>query len=121
MSSITDGAPITITERVELRRNARDVARTAVWKGFACDPMHAETVGKLAQEYFDLGCWLYYYSKRLDVQDNLAERVDCAWRLFDAGISDPGDNFLIIFGFGRRHFAALFKDGNRVFEELAKR
>lgn len=70
-------------------------------------------------EYFDLGCWLYYYSHRLHLTDNLDERVDCARRLFEAGFSDPGDYFLIVFGFSKQHFASLFKDGNRVFEELA--
>lgn len=121
MNSSDEKAPLTAKERVLLRRNAADVKRTAVWKGFAVDNAHIEIAERFARDYFTLGCWLYYYSFRIHRRDNLDERIDCASRLFEAGFSDPGDYFLLIFGFGKGHFTALFRDGDTILDALARK
>jgi len=116
----TERAPISALERAELRRNANDVVQTAVWKGFACDAHHAEIATQFAKDYFNLGCWLHYYSKRLILSNTLEDRIDCLTRLYEAGFSDPADYFTVAFGFGKQHFDALFKESDKVFEELQR-
>lgn len=78
------------------------------------DPHEEAQETAAAKRHFDLGGWLYYYSRRiyLEGEEGLKHRVDCAKRIFLAGINSPGYRFFTVFDFGERQFDTIFEMGD---------
>ncbi|BBA45330.1 hypothetical protein BCCH1_78410 (plasmid) [Burkholderia contaminans] len=100
--------------------DATDVRATATRKDLLLDWREEANELDAAREHFDLGCWLYYYAPRIRRASSFDDRVDCARRLFEAGIFRPGYQFFTIFGFGEREFDSVFEmgDAEAVIEQL---
>lgn len=105
-------APISSGERKQLERDAENIPATAKRKDVTCEAQDLADEIPAARDHFELGCWLYYYSKRVGANDGLQDRIDCARRLFDAGIQNPGYRFFTVFEFGERQFDTLFEMGD---------
>lgn len=102
-------APLTAAQRAKLQRDSANLYETAKWKGMTMDEWDHRLESAAARDHFELGCWLYYYTT---IPDTLQNRIDCARRLFDAGISSPGYQFFTVFEFGERQFDSLFEQGD---------
>jgi|GEM_PF-3395885 len=116
--TVNDRAPLSDAVRDQLRRDAGDIMGTAARKHVTCDRSEAAAEGAAARDHFELGCWLHYYRDRIrrDGPQGFADRIDCARRLFEAGMPDPGYQFFTVFDFGERQVDALFEmgDGSQV-------
>ncbi|WP_196493113.1 hypothetical protein [Burkholderia territorii] len=112
-------APLTAAQRAKLQRDSANLHRTAKRKGITMDEWDHRLESAAARDHFELGCWLYYYTT---IPDTLQNRIDCARRMFDAGISSPGYQFFTVFEFGERQFDSLFEQGDaeEVIEGLRK-
>lgn len=117
-----DKPPLTTKELAALRADAQNIRATAERKNVACDALDEQRETEAAQRHFDLGCWLYYYSRRvyLEGEAGLRNRVDCARRIFLAGFWTPGYRFFTAFEFGERNFDTIFEmgDADQVIDEL---
>lgn len=105
-------APITTAQRAVLERDASDVRAAAARKGFTCDAWEERAETSAAREHFELGCWLFYYSRRVGMCAGLADRVNCARRLFESGVFSPRYDFFTVFEFGERQFDTIFEMGD---------
>ncbi|PKM46926.1 MAG: hypothetical protein CVV05_00485 [Gammaproteobacteria bacterium HGW-Gammaproteobacteria-1] len=114
----TSHAPLSETVREQLRRDAGNVLGVAARKRVTCTPGEAKEEAVAARTHFELGCWLNYYSARIgrDGPEGLVDRIDCARRLFEAGMPNPGNQFFTVFDFGERQSDSLFEmgDGDQV-------
>ncbi len=107
-------APLTLIEREQLCADAKDVRAAAQRKNLTCDDWDAKRETAAAKENFELGCWLFYYSRCVGLTDSsgLLSRVDSARRIFLAGINNPGYQFFTVFDFGERQFDTIFEMGD---------
>lgn len=108
-------APLTAAVLARLRADAKDVRATARRKNVTLDDWDEKQETAAAKEHFELGCWLHYYNRRIGLADNddgLKDRIDCARRLFLAGLNNPGYAFFTIFDFGERQFDTIFEMGD---------
>ena len=106
-------APISAGQRAQLERDARDLYGTAKRKGNTLDQWDHANEAPAAREYFELGCWLYYFTQRYRRgQDDLDLRIDIVLRLFLAGLYNPGYMFFTVFDFGERQFDNIFEQGD---------
>lgn len=107
-------APILEVARQRLQADARDIRGAAKRKDVTLDSHDEQVETAAARDHFELGCWLYHYSLRVGNTgpDGLAARIDCAKRLFLAGIASPHYDFFTIFDFGERQFDTIFEMGD---------
>lgn len=107
-------APLTASELAQLQADAKDIRAAALRKVVTLDDWDEQQETAAAKKYFPLGCWLFYYSRRvyLDNAEGLASRIDCARRIFLAGLTNPGYRFFTVFDFGERHFDTIFEMGD---------
>lgn len=117
-------APLTNAELNRLSADAKNVRATAQRKALMLDVHEEKRETAMAKEHFGLGCWLYYYSRRvyLDSAEGLKHRIDCARRIFLAGFNNPDYNFFTVFDFGERNFDTIFEmgDADQVIDGLRK-
>lgn len=109
-----DKAPLTAKELAILRADSQNIRAAAERKALTLDAREERQETDAAKQYFDLGCWLYYYSRRvyLDSAEGLKNRIDCARRIFLAGLNNPGYRFFTVFDFGERQFDTIFEMGD---------
>lgn len=107
-------APLTASELAQLQADAKDIRAAALRKLVTLDGWDERQETAAARSHFALGCWLYYYSRRvyLDNAEGLASRIDCARRIFLAGLTNPGYKFFTVFDFGERNFDTIFEMGD---------
>lgn len=105
-------APLSAAQRQQLRQDAADLPATAKRKQVTLDAWEAREEAYHAKHHFELGCWLFYYSKRIYQPDGLADRIDCMRRIFEAGFTHLNYQFLTVFDFGERQFDTLVKMGD---------
>ncbi len=114
--------PLSAKELAQLRTDAKNIREVANRKGTTLDTWEESREREAATNAFDLGCWLFYYSRRIyrPGPEGLMHRVDCARRIFESGIFNPGYQFFTIFDFGERQFDTIFEmgDSNQVIENL---
>lgn len=104
-------APLSAAERGKLRADAANIRATAERKGCTLDQWDERQESAAAAQHFELGCWLFYYSRRIGTEAT-ETRIDCARRIFTEGITNPGYQFFTIFDFGERQFDTLFEMGD---------
>lgn len=109
-----DKAPLTSKELAVLRADSQNIRAAAERKVLTLDAWEERRETDAAKQHFDLGCWLYYYSRRvyLDSEEGLKNRIDCARRIFLAGLTNPGYGFFTVFDFGERQFDTIFEMGD---------
>jgi hypothetical protein len=116
--------PLSEAELARLRANARDIPGTAKRRNTTLDAWDLRSERAAAEKHFALGCWLYYYSRRIFLTgpEDLQHRIDCARRIFEAGLGNPGYAFFTVFEFGEREFDTIFEmgDSTQVLEGLRK-
>lgn len=105
-------APLTAAHLAQLRADANDLWAAAARKSVTLDRWEHSDERAAAREYFALGTWLFYYSTRIGKVDGLQDRIDCARRIFEAGIERIGYQFFTVFDFGERQFDTLFEMGD---------
>ena len=119
---ISDKAPISATQRKQLETDAKAVRATAERKELMLNVFEERRETEVARDQFELGCWLYYYSRRVASvrPDGLKDRVQCALLLFLSGICNPRYDFFTVFDFGERQFDTIFEmgDGDKVVDAL---
>lgn len=108
-------APITAAQRKRLQADVNDLYACAKRKGTTMDRWDHANESSAARDHFELGCWLFYYSKRINAQDSLKDRIDCARRMFEAGIYSPGYQFHTAFDFGERVWDSIFEQGDSAY------
>ena len=115
-------APIAPAVRNQLRLDAQDIRATAARKNFDMDAWTESRESKVAKEHFELGCWLYHFRDRVGRtgEGALKDRIECAWRIFRSGITNPSYDFHTVFEFGERQFDTIFGmgDADQVLEGL---
>ncbi|PND71125.1 hypothetical protein, partial [Escherichia coli] len=57
--------PISESELARLRANARDIPATARRRNTTLDAWDLRSERAAAEKHFALGCWLFYYSRRI--------------------------------------------------------
>jgi hypothetical protein len=119
-------APISDGARSQLKKDASDIAATAARKGLALDPFELRDEQETAKAHFELGCWLYRYTKIAPVlgrDEHLKERIDLVERLIMTGFNNPVYSFQTVFDFGERDFDDIFEnfDGEAVKEGLRQK
>ena len=109
-------APISTKAREKLRTDLEAIHATAKRKGL--DDYGLMNEQRVGREHFELGCWLWYYSTRLNA--SISSRIDCARRIFMAGIANPRYDFYTVFDFGERQFDGIMEmgDGRQVVDGL---
>jgi hypothetical protein len=115
-------APIK-SEYLDLLLNDSDnVRKVAERKNTTLDAREEREETEFAKSHFKLGCWLFYYSRRVGLTDGFNDRVDCARRIFQAGFTNPRSRFFTVFDFGERNFDTIFEmnDGDQVVEALRR-
>jgi hypothetical protein len=116
--------PLSEAELARLRADARDIPGTAKRRNTTLDAWDLRSERASAEKHFALGCWLYYYSRRIFLTgpEGLQHRIDCARRIFEAGLGNPGYAFFTVFEFGEREFDTIFEmgDSTQVLEGLRK-
>ena len=105
-------APITDDERNRLMADLTHLRAAADRKGSTLDAWEERREKNLGKAHFELGCWLYYYRNRVGLRNGLADRIDCARRIFVEGINNPGYDFFTAFDFGERQFDTIFEMGD---------
>lgn len=115
-----DRTPLTAEELAALRADAQNIRAAAKRKGVTLDDWDEKRETEAAQQHFNLGCWLHYYSRRVYAAEGLRDRIDCARRIFLAGLQNPGYRFFTVFDFGERNFDTIFEmgDADQVINEL---
>lgn len=104
-------APISAQTRAMLRHDLQHIEATAQRKNFTLDRWEKQAETTAGNDHFELGCWLFYYKDK--IYNGKAEcRIDCAKRIFEAGITNPRYNFFTVFEFGERQFDTLFEMGD---------
>lgn len=111
---LIEKAPISPAERAQLRTDARNIRAAAERKGVTLNRDEEQCETATARDFFELGCWLYFFSRRIGKMgsEGLATRAQCALRLFQAGIFSPGYRFFTVFDFGERQFDTIFEMGD---------
>lgn len=104
-------APITAAERKQLKANLADLRATAARKQTTLDAWDESSERQAGTDNFELGCWLYYYNRRVGTE-GIEARIDCARRIFLAGITNPGYRYFTAFDFGERQFDTIFEMGD---------
>jgi hypothetical protein len=116
--------PISEADLARLRADARNIPGTARRRNTTLDAWDLRSEGAAAEKHFVLGCWLFYYSRRIFLTgpEGLKHRIDCARRIFEAGLANPGYAFFTVFEFGEREFDTIFEMGDSalVLEGLRK-
>lgn len=112
-------APISQRKRVQFERdtvNVNTVIAAAERKGYTCSRWEAEKEQQTARNHFELGCWLSHYAGRVGRERDPQVRIDCVRRIWESGITSPGDRFFTVFGFSEREFDTCFEmgDGDKV-------
>ena len=112
--NLSQKAPITARERAQLRADAKNLKETAARKQVTLDAYDEAQESHLAKSNFELGCWLFYYRRRVytDGPEGLKFRVECALRLFLSGFTNPAYGFFTVFDFGERQFDSIFEMGD---------
>ncbi|WP_194715461.1 hypothetical protein [Noviherbaspirillum soli] len=106
--------PLSKAELARLRADTRDIPGTAKRRNTTLDAWDLRSERAAAEKHFALGCWLYYYSRRIFLAgpEGLQHRIDCARRIFEAGLGNPGYAFFTVFEFGEREFDTIFEMGD---------
>lgn len=104
-------APITAAERKQLKANLADLRATAARNQTTLDDWEERNEREAGHQHFELGCWLYYYHRRVGTE-GVEARIDCARRIFLAGITNPKYQFFTAFSFGERQFDTIFEMGD---------
>lgn len=104
--------PLRSSQFAQLRADAQNIRAAAQRKQVTLDDWDAAQETQAAKSHFDLGCWLFYYSRRVGLEDGLKHRIDCARRIFLADIQNPGYMFFTVFDFGERQFDTIFEMGD---------
>lgn len=119
---LQEKAPITESVRAQLRLDTQDLRATAARKSITIDDWEVRRQATAAKNHFELGCWLYHLRERIGRSDegSLHDRIECAWRIFMSGITNPGYQFVTVFEFGERQFGTIFGmgDGDQVVDGL---
>lgn len=116
-------APISTRERDQLWRDVQDPAAAALRHGDGTlSAYDVDREKRAGAEFFELGCWLWYYHSRLSETGELGvlHRIDCLRRIASAGFTKMGYQFYSVFRFGERHFDTIFEmgDGKQVVHAL---
>ena len=122
----TQPAPISAELRRQLETDVKDLRATAERKHVDMDEWQFRQEHAAAKKHFELGCWLFYYSKRAGTRGGFEDRVNCARLLFEAGFYQLDYEFFTAFEFGYRQFKNLFlledsEDVKDALRELAPR
>lgn len=105
-------APISAAERKQLKADLKNLHTAADRKGITLNAWEERREKESGEKHFELGCWLFYYHQRVGKTNGLADRIDCARRIFAAGITNPGYQFFTAFNFGERQFDTIFEMGD---------
>ena len=109
----------------QLQADAKNLPATAKRKNVTLDQWDQIREADAAANYFELGCWLFYYSNLISLPtvDGMHHRIDCLYRIFAAGFNNPHYLFFTVFNFGERQFDTLLEmgDANTVIEHVRRR
>lgn len=107
-------APLAATERAQLRADAKNLRSTAQRKQITLDRWEEARESAAADAHFELGAWLFYYRNRISATgaQGLQDRIDCARRIYEAGLTNPGYDFFTVFDFGERQYDTIFESGD---------
>lgn len=110
-----DLPPLAESEIQKLRYDCTRILTTARNKGLDTSREELEREQLAAANHFELGCWLFYYSRRIHKSgpSGLRDRIDCARRIFEAGMKNPFYDFFTVFDFGDREFGTIFSCGDK--------
>ena len=105
-------APLSAIQLKQLKVDAKNIRTTAERKQVTLDQWEERDETFHAKQYFELGCWLFYYSSRIYKPEGLADRIDCMRRIFEAGLTHLNYEFFTVFDFGSRQFDTLVEMGD---------
>ncbi|MDZ4313841.1 MAG: hypothetical protein U0989_03610 [Azonexus sp.] len=105
-------APLSAAQLKQLKLDAKNVRATAERKEVTLDKWEENDEMFHATHYFELGCWLFYYSARIYSPEGVADRIDCMRRIFEAGLDHLNYEFFSVFDFGERQFDTLVETGD---------
>jgi hypothetical protein len=110
-----DLPPLAASVIEKLRYDSKRIVAVAADKNLDASREELENERRAAENHFELGCWLFYYSQRIHRSGaaGLMDRIDCARRIFEAGIKHPYYDFHTVFEFGDREFRTLFSVGDK--------
>lgn len=107
-------APLSQSDRTQLRADAKNLKAAAIRKQVTLDRWDEARETAAAKTYFELGEWLFYYSRRVygTGPQGLSDRIDCARRIYESGLINPGYQFFTVFDFGERQYDTIFEMGD---------
>lgn len=103
-------APLDDRLRHALKLRLADLKKTAAKKGTTLDAWEERAEQQAGKNHFELGCWLYFYSKHIGGHCEI--RADCLKRIFLEGLTNPGYDFFTAFDFGERQFDSCLEQGD---------
>jgi len=102
-------APITAGQRRWFARNVTKLQDLLDARGERITRADLARATAAAHEHFELGCWLYFYSRFIHHPGAKAARIDCLRRLLATGFTNLDRQFLVAFDIGRRQFDSLLQ------------
>ncbi|MDQ1090687.1 hypothetical protein QE400_000100 [Xanthomonas sacchari] len=104
-------APVSSATRDRLRRDCNTtqaVMEAAARAGRTLDARDAYREFRVAQDHFELGCWLVHYRLLIKGEGGDQARCECAEFLLEHGLMEPTRNFETVFGFGVDCYLSVF-------------
>jgi hypothetical protein len=102
-------APVTPSERQQLRRDLDRIAILANERGIQLDAGEAAYERQTGLAHFEVGCWLWW-SRRQDFSHSIEDRAKVVFAVLAAGIEEVAYAFHTTFGFSERHWDDLFQN-----------
>lgn len=104
---LLEPAPITDGQRRRFGHNLAHLADVAARKGVHVPRADLEREYRAGRADFELGCWLYFYSRYIHHPAATQARIDCLRRLLAAGVTCLDRPLLLAFDIGPRQFDSL--------------
>lgn len=112
---INKKAGLSTSELAMLKIRALNIQATAKEKGNSpLDSWDLQNEIWHAEKHFELGCWLYFYSKKVGKEGSagLFFRIGCLKKIIKSGIEKTGYSFFTVFDFGEREYDTIFEMGD---------
>jgi len=113
-------APLSNTDRKAITKDIANIEVVARAKDYDCSASEARYDKRMAEDHFELTCWLKWFMTSQARRDCVATRALIVFLIFENGLQGLAYEFHTITDFGERQFDDIFEknDGGDVIVQL---